>query len=31
VDGHMGAPLLHTITCAGGGEFLGKWGMAEPV
>ena len=31
VDGHMGAPLCRTITCAGGGEFQGKRGMTEPV
>jgi len=31
VDGLMGAPLCCTITCAGGGEFQEKWGMAEPV
>jgi hypothetical protein len=30
VDGHMGTHLCR-ITCAGGGEFEGKWGMAEPV
>jgi hypothetical protein len=30
MDGHMGTPLCY-ITCAGGGEFEGKWGMAEPV
>jgi len=30
VDGHMGASLCR-ITCAGGGEFQEKWGMAEPV
>jgi hypothetical protein len=29
-DGHMGMHLCR-ITCAGGGEFEGKWGMAEPV
>jgi len=31
VDGHMGAPLCRTITCAGGGEFQEKRGMAKPV
>ncbi len=27
----MGAPLCRTITCAGGGEFQDRRGMAEPV
>jgi hypothetical protein len=26
----MGASICCN-TCAGGGEFLGKWGMAKPV
>jgi hypothetical protein len=30
VDRHMGASLC-CITCAGGGEFLENWSMAEPV
>ena len=30
VDGHMCTPLC-CITCAVGGEFQWKWGMAKPV
>jgi len=30
VDGNLGMHLCR-ITCAGGGEFLEKWGMTEPV
>jgi hypothetical protein len=30
VDGHMDMRLCR-ITCAGGGEFGGKWGMTKPV
>jgi hypothetical protein len=30
VDGHMDMHLCR-ITCAGGGEFGGKWGIAKPV
>jgi hypothetical protein len=29
VDGHMGEPL-HSYTCAGGGQILGKWGKVKP-
>jgi hypothetical protein len=31
VDGHMGAPLCRTITCAGGGDFRGKGVVWPPV